>query len=337
MKQTLITRLFGLCALALCAIATVPVQALTSYQLRDFGIESLIANSASSIAGEDIFTNGDPYTGMFFAAPPGGMAHTGGYLSGGFSAGAELSGPASDFAGQHFGVGSLAFRYQDAILSTTNLTPAGREQRSLTLQTTAVPGTVLGLVNRNNGFETWAVWDFVRPDPGSAIQLTLVGTSTGTGSTGTSNYTDRLRVRLLTDHQSGETFVAFEKVARTDGILTLTTLEQHSLSELGLDLSAVDHVALQLSRARPTAGDPNPTVHAQVAFLDDVLVPAGDDLVVLGQLDFQASATSFDNAQFSSLFTAAAWLAPVSEPGSLAMLLAGLAVIGGLLRRRVPR
>lgn len=179
-----------------------------------------------------------------------------------------MNGYASDFAGQLNSVGWLAFRRRDATFSTTYPTPTGYAQHSLTLLLANEPDLALGLANRETGFAVRSTWDFVRPDPGSSIQLTLSSVSPGLGSTGTSNESGRPRLRLFADFQAGERVYRVQACGARRRRFDLDDPERHSLSALSqaifFDLPAVDHLEQELSRALPSAGDTSPASHVQM-------------------------------------------------------------------------
>lgn len=325
---------------ALLTLASLGAQAAqaaghSSYELRAWLLETDTGNPFSSYNGIDRLADGNPLTGAVYQPWQGTVAKAGGTVPSTFSPGAERIGAAGDLVGHQYGLGGLAFRYGDATLTTSALTPPPYQQYGLTLQAATVPGTGLGFAPKAAGFHYSSFWDFALPEPGSSLLTTLAGTSSGTGSTGTSNFSDRLQLRLYSDYQTGQTFVAFEQLARTDGVLSRTTLESHALADVYGDLAAVDYMEFELLRALPTAADTNPVVQARVVLYDAALT--GGDLVELRRLDFATTATTFVNGTGSSVFTSAQWLDPlpvvsVPEPPATALWLAGMLAVA--LRKR---
>ncbi len=317
-------------AAALVLLAAGPAAlAQSTFELRYFMLDTF--TPAVRFSSDDFFANGDPAAGLLYQTPSGPVA--GRYASSTFTAGAERAGPASDFAGQHFGAGGLGFRYADAALYPSNLTPSSYESHALSLTTTVVPGSALGLVDSQKGFELGSLWNFTTPAVGESLLLGIGGSSAGVGSDGAVNYRDRLQLRFVTN-LAGVPLLNFDLQTRQDGVFTRTVLESHALSSLPVDLSQVDYLYLQLWRDAPSAADLNPAVHATVYFMDAAYDAVNDNLVVLHQLDFAATGTSFLDDRFSIAYNAANWLAPIPEPANAALLLAGLAWLGLRARRR---
>lgn len=321
----------GAVALALLATGSAAL-ARNDYMLRYFGLDTRLGASVNS--GEDAFANGNPATGLVFQTPGGTVA--GVYFGNSFTAGAELAGPAGDFLGQQFGLGGLTYRYGDSVDSTTNLTPSPYQSRSLSLGTANVPNTALGLIDRTRSFDIVSGWNFQTPAPGESMLLITGGTGSTVGSTGSTNYSDRLQIRLTGNYQTGQAVLLFEQQARQDGVYTRTALESHALNSLPVDLSQVDYLVFEMWRDAPTAGNANPAVHALVNFMDAAYDAVNDQPVILYRLTFAATGTSFVDGRFANVQNAVTWLSPdpaaVPEPAAAALLLAGLTVLS--LRRR---
>ena len=115
-------------------------------ELRYFDLQtsSTFNNLPRATEGQDAFNNGNPYTGISYESSFNGVLQSttaGGYSASSFTAGAERSGAAADFAGTTFGVGGLSFRRGDATLNTSNLTPAPYNSYSLSLIPSVPTGT----------------------------------------------------------------------------------------------------------------------------------------------------------------------------------------------------
>lgn len=318
-----------LAVLAVLLAGSAAASARGSYELRYFGLDTF--NASSRTSSDDLFANGSPASGLLFQTPTGPVAGVYGATVANFSAGAERAGVASDWLGQQFGVGGLSFRYGDAVNSTTNLTPAPYQSRSLSLTTAAVPGTALGLVDSQRGFNLMSLWSFSSLAAGESLQLSLGGTSNSVGTDGANNYRDRLQIRY-TANLAGTSFLNFELQTRQDGVFTRSTLASRSLASLPVDLSQVDYLLFQLEREAPTAGDPNPGVSATVAFMDAAYDAVNDRPVVLYGFTFGVLGTTFLDNRFSVVTNAANWLDPepslVPEPSTAALWLAGLLWLG---------
>ena len=175
--------------------------------------------------------------------------------------------PAPDFLGTQYGSGGLQFRHGDATDSTSNLTPAGYTAHSLSLAPQVVPGTALGLVNRDGWFNIDSAWNFAVPKPGEAILLGLAGTSGP-------DYIDRLRLRFVSDVTTGQPRFSFERESRSGSTLTRTMLESVALADVYTDGSEVAYLDPALWRDAPSTGTPNPGVHARVGFSTISTTPA---------------------------------------------------------------
>jgi len=234
-------------------------------------------------------------------------------------------------------VGGLSYRLGDAADSTNNLTPSPYAARTLSLATTAVPATALGLADRQQGFNLMSLWNFSVPSLGESLSFGLGGSNAGLGSDGATNYRDRLQIRYTTN-LSGVTSFNFELQTRQDGFFTRTALASRSLSSVPVELSQVDYLLFQLSREAPTAGDPNPGVEATVAFMDAAYDAANDRPVVLYGFSFPVLGTTFLDGRFSVAYNAATWLSPeplpVPEPATAALWLAGLLMVVRRIARR---
>ncbi len=315
--------------LAVLLAGSAAASARGSHELRYFGLDTF--NASSRTSSDDLFANGTPTTGLVFQTPTGPVAGVYGPGVGVFSAGAERPAAGADWLGQQFGVGGLSFRYADAVDNTTNLTPAPFQARSLSLATTAVPGTALGLVDSQRGFNVLSLWSFSSLAAGESLMLGLGGTSNSVGTDGGGNYRDRLQIRY-TANLAGTSFLNFELQSRQDGVFTRNALASRSLASLPVDLSQVDYLLLQLEREAPTAGNPNPGVSASVSFMDAAYDAVNDSPVVLYGFTFSVLGATFVDNRFSAVFNAANWLDPepslVPEPSTAALWLAGLLWLG---------
>jgi hypothetical protein len=328
-------------AAALC-VASAATSAATSFQLRFFEID--VATPWQTVntvgyTGKDAFNNGNPLTGItyqpLFNQSPNGTTVAGGYSASTFTAGAELTGAASDFLGGK-GVGSLAFRAADGVKGNSNLTPAGYDSYSLSLAPTVPAGTADGLVSNNGSFDLYAVWNYATPLAGESFMLGLLGTPNS------SNYVDRLQLRFGASVTTGQLAVTFEQQTRStasgSAVLTRSILGSVAPSAVVGDLSKVDYVRMALHRGMPSVDTPNPTVSATVDFLDAV-GDANGSPIVLGSYTFAVNGATFQNAgtTFQSPFVSSNWLAstaPIPEPESYALMVVGLVALGAGMRRR---
>ena len=111
-----------------------------------------------------------------------------------------------------------------------------------------------------------------------------------------------------------------------------------ALQDVDAQWSEADYLGLTLKRYAPTAGKPNPGVHATVDLLDAVYDPVTKDPVVLASYTFAAEGFTFltpgEGGRFSTVFNAATWLTPVPEPATWVLMVIGLGVLGFGARRR---
>ena len=328
-------------AAAVLLTASALVQAAhTDFQLRYLALDTVTAYQAADTVGStgyDKFNDGNPLTGMVYQplynGAPNGPVQSGGYTASTFTAGAEPAGASTDFLGQQFGVGGLAFRSGDATVSTSNLTPAGAVSSSLNLVPSVAAGTALGLVGSSSGFKLNSVWNYSALQPGESFQITLAGS-------GESNYVDRLQLRFGTDYSTGLAFISFEQQTRSNfpaaPVLTRTRLASTTPSAIYANLAAVDYVGLQLQRDMPTATNANPTVRATVTLYDAALDGSGD-LMPLASTTFGMEGSTFQGSgAFQSVFAAGSWVdaaSPVPEPNALSLTLLGVVGLGTWARR----
>lgn len=317
---------------AVLAFGTLTAHAVPSvYQVRYFELESWHQYYSD---GQDVFANGDPLTGISYSTPNGNVAGSWTAYTAPFGPGAELTGPAGDFLGQQFGLGSLSFRSAYAGKTTTNLTPPGFDSYSLSLGPNAVPGTPgLGLVHKDAAFSVFAAWNFSVLQPGESFQLSISGT-------GGQNYADRLTLRYGTVQATGLPFISYYQESRTGfpdhPIVSRTTLGSTTPGDIYADLADVDYIGLEFDRDTPAPSDPNPGVRATVVFFDAALNDAGDEPKILAEFSFDVAGKTFltEGQDATGVFVAGNWLVPVPEPASFGLCLAGLLGLGCALGRR---
>jgi len=327
----------------LSALAVTTAQAAAGDPvLRAFGIEAYALGQPDAFyVGRDRFNNGDTLSGMVYTGA-GGATTPGTYRPFTFPAGAEASGPATDFLGTLYGVGSLTFSAAGATLSNSNLTPAGYDSYYYNLATQFVDpragnapagAAFQGLLQNSNGFNLFTLWNFSIPVAGANYAMRVQGGS----APGTTAYSDQLELRVATN-LAGVTSVDLTR-GSFDGINTFsrTVLASASLSSAySGNLSDVDFIELILDRAPPSNGG-NAPVLASFQLLD-ALADSNGDLLRLGQrVVLDAAPLIYNDSTIAQPNIRANFnvaISPVPEPSQYALLGFGLLTLTIAMKRR---
>ncbi|CAN5353657.1 hypothetical protein BH11PSE9_BH11PSE9_24570 [soil metagenome] len=302
--------------------------ALTSYGLRQLSVDAGFTelpngqwvNPTGSYS--DYFANGDPLTG---GAYTGATTPTPTYLHQGsaFSVGSEAA--VNDYFGQNFGAGRLT-------LSSANAAPA--------ISTADAPGT-MGIANRitlndpaagsflsnTQYFQARAFFDFATPDVGSYYGVRL------TDKIGSAAYNDSIDLRVI-QNGFGNPVLNLRRLTSSGGtdlnLFPLGNVAITSFLQSGKSLSDIAVIGLEFDVAPWQNGG----LRAEVELLD------GSNNKI-GSYDFFDASNGaiypqiFHGENFTHVAAGATWtVSSVPEPQTWAMLLAGLAGITWITRRR---
>lgn len=315
-----LTRLLSLTATALIATAAV---AHPSYDLRVFalGIEdSAVPGDPALIDFVDLFNDGDPLHGGAFS---GAITGSGSYTAhnNGFSAGSELTGPASDWAGQEYGIGRLRMQSGDAMAVPNNLVPPGTVTLRNSLQLDD-PGSG-PLLNRMQSFWFETSWEFIVPEPGSGYGSQVSDRPLAAGAAFDNS------IDLWVVPGGGNPAVQFRRVTY-DGASTYAIPQGMgfpiaSALDIGRTLDDVAYIDLLIHFDAARAGPP--LAGAFFAVYDADGNP-------IGSHDFPVAIDIFTGEDFTRGAAVARWLTPVPEPATWVLWLGGLAALAA--RRGCP-
>lgn len=315
------TRLLSLTAIALIATAAA---AHPSYDLRVIYLavdDPPGPGELAHIQFEDLFNDGDPLQGGVFS---GGVTGSGSYtpFNNGFSAGSELTGSASDWAGQQFGIGRLRMGFGDAIAVPNNLVPPQTVTLRDSLQLDD-PGSG-SLFNRAQSLWFRTAWDFVVPESGSGYGTQVSDRPFTTGAA----FDNEIDVWVV--NGGGNPSVQFRRLTY-DGVSTYAIPQGlgfpiASALDSGRTLDDVAYIDLGIYYDAAQAGPPK----AGGSF--GVFDAAG---VQIGQHSFPAVVDAFRGEDFTHGAAVARWQAPVPEPATRVLWLAGELTLLPWLRRRL--
>lgn len=311
-------------AAILAAGLAVTASAQAAYDLR---VLSVLAGPAGVALGDaqeryaDFFTNGNPLVGPDYK---NGSSGPGNYLVFGTpSPGAELSGPATDWFGQTFGIGRMTFQQADAAPSPTNLDAPGmvNMRESLILRAPATP-----VLTPSQQWEVETYWNYTLPDANSTYGIRL-SDNTQTLNTPGLPYNDFIDLRLVRSTVNGAPVVSLRRLEWDGSTLAVTQSFNFLLSNAlhpGWTLDDVAAIGLRLHYNPGSGSAPGGVI-------------AGVDLVgshneEVGYANYAPVLEIFRGESTTTVLANANWAVPVPEPEIWVLGLLGGA--GLLLRRR---
>lgn len=274
----------------------------------------------------DTFANGDPLLGTAYTSTAG-VSGTASYigLNKGFSAGSEMTGPASDFYGTQFGVGGLQFHRVDAVPVPTNLDAPGTVSTANRLILRDPAGTPL--LNQAQSFEVNTYWNFVTPEAGTGYGQRLSDNTQLTPTPGTP-FDNQIDLRVIRGND-GSPIVQLRRQVYDGSVLSTQnfTLSVASALDSGWTL---DDVALIEFNLHYNSGIP------VVLATFNLSNAQGDDI---GGRTFSQQLGIFSGEAFSHLSIGSFYVEAVPEPAtlwqaSLGLLALGAAALGRQRRRR---
>lgn len=315
-------------AMALLAAGIVAVAPAQAYDLRALTVSTGMAfGQPPGPADErytDLFNNGNPLVGPAYV---NGVAGSGSYLTYGTpAAGAELGGADTDWFGQNLGVGRLRFQQADAAPAPSNLDAPGtlNLRESLILGPPATP-----LLIQSQQWEAEAYWNYALPTAGSSYGI-RISDNPRTVNTAGLPYNDLIDLRLVRGNV-GTPVVSLRRLTWDGSVLSVAQSFSYQLTTAlatGKTLADVAAIGFRLHYNAPIVGDSG----GLVAGLD-LLGTAGEEV---GYINYAPVLEIFRGETATNLLANANWntAAPVPEPATWALWLAGVAAVGLRQRRR---
>ncbi len=309
-------------------------QAQTSYYQRAFSVDigyTVVNNQQTSPTArfEDKFNNLDPLTGGQYVnrtnpAPIYSLRNNG------FSAGSETS--PGDMFNQVAGVGLLRYSLADAIASPSVLDQPGTV--AMTNRITLRDPTEGAFMTSAQSFSVDGAFMFATPDMNSYYGI-RVSDSTGVGSA----FNDLIDLRVT--NNSGVASLNLRRLTSAGGLDLVNqgygTAPIASHLNAGKFLTDIFVVLLELTYVPGPANAPQNGLRASSWFLD-----AGGSQI--GSYDFFDATNGgtypliFHGEDFTHASAGATWtVSSVPEPETWGMMLAGLAALGAVARRRQLR
>lgn len=309
-------RLAGTAISLICGCALHGALAQSSYDLRalnvSYGFTPNTAPGNSDQKYQDLFDNGNPLVGPAYK---NGITGTGSYgVFGTPSAGVELSSQLLPV-----GAGRMRFQLADAAPNPTNLDAPGTMGMSERLGLAALPTPLL---TAQTSFEVSSFWNFVTPDAGTFYGLRLADNPFSTATPG-SPFDDLIDLRVIRSN-AGSPLVQLRRVVY-DGVSTLSVTESYlydpaTVLQAGKTFADVAFIGLE--------GHYNaPDIQGATMLWSFYLVDASGDNV-LGKATFAQRPALFHGETTTRLIVGANWTVPVPEPGTWALMLAGIAGLG---------